>query len=497
MTAGTRRLPHLPLLMAIMSAAIAFVVSGCLWGVVRDSETGNGIGGVTVTYTDSNGNTATAMTESHGLYSFDSAAGPIPSLGPISFEVSKPGYETLTAARTIRYDDNPGATLENLSSFWDVQHFDLVAAAAASVIDTLASSLNFPAGVVYDSEGNLYVSERDSCLVTKIAADTGTKTTIAGTGVCGYTGDGGPATAAEINLPTGLALDRDRYLAIANTGDCRIRMVDLDTNFITTVAGNGGCAFSGDGGPATSAALGLSDVAVPSLFVWSDVAYDEHGNLYIADVFNCRVRKVDTHGTISTVAGSGATGFPCGSFAGDGGPATSARLSSPVAVAVDEDDNIFVAETGNCRVRKVNGHTGNISTVAGNGTCASSGDGGPATAASLAQPRGLAMDAAGNLYISELMFVPVPNPVSCDVRRVDAATGEIETVAGTGTCGFGGDSGPATAAQIDTPADIALSCDGDMAFAETLGGRVRVVSNVSSGGPAPDSDGDGTGNMCE
>ncbi len=163
MTAGTKRPSHLPLLMGIVSAAIALFASGCLWGVVRDSETGNGIAGVSVTYTDSNGNTATATTESHGLYSFDIADGPIPAAGPVSFEVSKTGYETLTAARTVQYNDNPNATLENLSSFWEVQHFDLGAAAAASVIDTLASGLNFPAGVVYDSEGNLYVSERDSC----------------------------------------------------------------------------------------------------------------------------------------------------------------------------------------------------------------------------------------------------------------------------------------------------------------------------------------------
>ncbi len=183
-------------------------------------------------------------------------------------------------------------------------------------------------------------------------------TTTAGTGTCGFSGDGGPANGAQLSAPTGLALDRDRYLAVTDSGNCRVRMVDLDTNFITTVAGNGTCGFMGDGGPATSARIATQDATVPSLFVWSDVAFDRSGNLYIGDVFNCRVRKVDTHGTISTVAGSGATGFACGAFAGDGGPATSARLYHPVSVAVDADSNIFIAELGNCRIRKVSGATG-------------------------------------------------------------------------------------------------------------------------------------------
>jgi len=498
MSAITKRRLLCPL-MALLAITTAFLASGCLWGIVRDADTGDGLAGVTVSYTDANGNTDSTTTNANGLYAFDVATGPIPAVGSATFELSASGYESLTTTRSIQYNDNPGATLANPSSFWEIQHFNLSSETAAGVIDTAALALSFPVGVVYDEDGNLYFSERSPCRVRKVDAGTGAISAVAGTGVCGFSGDGGPPTSAQLSSPAGLALDRHGDLFITDSSNCRIRKVDFGSNTITTVAGNGTCGFSGDGKPATSAQLMLSDVVkVPTQFVWSDVALDADDNLYIADIFNCRVRKVSTGGTISTIAGSGATGFACGAFSGDGGPATSARLYHPVAVAVDDGGDVYVAELGNCRVRVVESGTGAIETVVGNGACTSSGDGGPALSAGLANPRGLAMDAAGDLYISELRFVPASlSWVDCNVRRVDMGTDDISTVAGSDTCGFSGDGDDATDAEINTPADIALSCDGNLAFAEPLNSRLRVVSGISSGGPAPDTDGDGLGYICE
>ena len=487
-------------LLALLTITTAFLASGCLWGFVRDADTDAGLAGVTVSYTDANGNTDSTTTNANGWYAFDVASGPIPAVGSATFHLSAPGYESLTTTRSIQYNDNPGATLANLSSFWEIQSFELASEAAAGVIDTAALALSFPVGVVYDKDGNLYFSERGPCRVRKVDAGTGAISTVAGTGVCGFSGDGGAPASAQLNAPSGLALDRHGDLFITDTANCRIRKVDFGSNTITTVAGNGTCGFTGDGGPATSAQLMLSDVAmVPSIFVWSDIALDTHGNLYIADIFNCRVRKVDAGGTITTIAGSGATGFPCGAFSGDGGPATTARLNGPIAIAVDDGGDVYIAEMGNCRIRVVDSGSGTIQTIAGDGTCTSSGDGGSALSAGLANPRGLAMDAEGDLYLSELRFVITgsPTPMDCSVRRVDMSTGIIDTIAGSGTCGFSGDGDAATDAEINTPADIALSCDGNLAFAEPLNGRLRVVYGVSSGGPAPDTDHDGLGYICE
>ena len=498
MSAITKRRLLYPLT-ALLTITTAFLASGCLWGFVRDADTSDGLAGVTVSYTDANGHTGSTTTNANGLYAFDVATGPIPAVGSATFELSAPGYESLTTTRSIQYHDNPGATLANPSSFWEIQHFNLSSETAAGVIDTAALALSFPVGVVYDEDGDLYFSERSPCRVRKVDAGTGAISAVAGTGVCGFSGDGGPPASAQLNAPSGLALDRHGDLFITDTENCRIRKVDFGSNTITTVAGNGTCGLTGDGGPATSAQLMLSDVAmVPTMFVWSDVALDADDNLYIADIFNCRVRKVDAGGTISTIAGSGATGFTCGAFSGDGGPATAARLSHPIAVAVDDGGDVYVAEMGNCRVRVVESGSGTIQTVVGNGACTSSGDGGPALSASLRHPRGLAMDAQGDLYMSEFDFEGTPlSPVDCNVRRVDMSAGTIDTIAGSGTCGFSGDGDDATSAEINTPADIALSCDGSLAFAEPLDSRLRVVSGISSGGPAPDTDGDGLGYICE
>ena len=217
-----------------------------------------------------------------------------------------------------------------------------------------------------------------------------------------------------------MAVDASGNLYIADTGNNRIRKVSA-TGIITTVAGNGSAGYSGDGGPATSAQLDGPE----------GVAVDGSGNLYIADTCNNRIRKVSATGIITTVAGNGSAGY-----SGDGGPATSAQLSLPAGVAVDGSGNLYIADSGNNRIRKVSA-TGIITTVAGNGSPGYSGDGGPATSAQLNQPAGVAVDASGNLYIADSS--------NNRIRKV-SATGIITTVAGNGFDGYSGDGGPATSA---------------------------------------------------
>src|ERR1019366_9345320 len=206
----------------------------------------------------------------------------------------------------------------------------------------------------------------------------GVITTVAGNGTSGNIGDNGPATGAQLNYPTGVAVDSAGNLYIADQYNHRIRKVS--NGVITTVAGSGTAGFSGDNGPATSA----------QLYYPAGVAVDAAGNLYIADQYNHRIRKV-SNGVITTVAGSGTAGF-----SGDNGPATSAQLSGPGGVAADSAGNLYIADTSNYRIRKVS--NGVITTAAGGG---SGGDNGPATSAQLNYPAGVAVDSAGNLYIAD------------------------------------------------------------------------------------------------
>ena len=223
---------------------------------------------------------------------------------------------------------------------------------------------------------------------------------------------------------------------------------------ITTVAGTGGVpGFNSDGIAATSAQLNTP----------YGVAVDAMGNFYIADTVNDRIRKVTPAGIISTVAGGG-------SAFGEGGQATSAQLSFPSGVAVDAADNLYIADTGNHRIRKVDVSTGFINTVAGT-AFGFSGDGGPATSAQLDSPRGVAVDGAGNLLIADRN--------NHRIRKVDVSTGNISTVAGTLTFGFSGDGGPATSAQLDGPVGVAFDGAGNPFIADTQNNRIRKVSVVN------------------
>jgi sugar lactone lactonase YvrE len=286
----------------------------------------------------------------------------------------------------------------------------------------------------------------------------GTILTIAGTGQAGFSGDSGPAAKAAIYYPFVLAFDSagNLYFATANSetpyGN-RIRRIS-PTGIITTVAGSGKGAFAGDGGPATSAGMTPLTVTV-----------DGADNLYIADYFNNRIRKVSPSGIITTVAGGGnpADGL------GDGGPATSARLSLPSGVAVDASGNLLIADSGNNRVRMVT-PAGTISTFAGTGQAGFAGDGGPATAAQLNAPNAPVVDNAGRIFFTDLGNHRV---------RMVGPDGTIHTVAGGGNPADGvGDGGLATDAHLDLPEQIALDGAGNLFIADNHGCRIRRVGPV-------------------
>ena len=285
--------------------------------------------------------------------------------------------------------------------------------------------------------------------------------TVAGGGI----GDGGPAVEAGLSFPVGVAVDGSGNLFIADRGKHRIRRVD-PAGTITTVAGTGEGGFSGDGGPAVEAAL----------FVAAGVAVDGSGNLFIADSWNRRIRRVDPAGTITTVAGTGER-----SFSGDGGPAVEAGLSFPVGVAVDGSGNLFIADYGNHRIRRVD-PAGTITTIAGTGEEGFSGDGGPAVEAALSFPAGVAVDGSGNLFISDSR--------NHRIRRVDPA-GTITTVAGTGERSFSGDGGPAVEAGLSFPVGVAVDGSGNLFIAD------RVQAAASAGWtrrePSPPSPVPGSG----
>ena len=304
-------------------------------------------------------------------------------------------------------------------------------------------------GVAVDSAGNLYIADTRNRRIRKIDS-TGTITTIAGTGEVGFSGDGGPAAAARLTFPYGVAVDSAGNVYIADTGNQRIRKVD-STGTITTITGTGEVGFSGDGGPAVEAELRNP----------YGVAVDSAGNVYIADTGNQRIRKVDSTGTITTITGTGEVGF-----SGDGGPAVEAELRSPRGVAVDSAGNVYIADVSDRRIRKVDS-TGTITTIAGTGEVGFSGDGGPAVEAELRSPRGVAVDSAGNVYIAD--------SIDHRIRKVDS-TGTITTIAGTGEFGFSGDGGLAAAARLSFPYGVAVDSVGNLYIADTLNRRIRKLT---------------------
>ena len=286
-----------------------------------------------------------------------------------------------------------------------------------------------------DASGNLYFADYCNMRVRKVDAATGIITTLAGTGVAGFNGDSQPATSAQLYYPAGVALDASGNLYIAEYFNHRVRKVDAATGIITTVAGTGISGWNGDNQPATSAQLsGPVGVAV-----------DASGNLYIADRGNELIRKVNTAGIITTVA-----------------------FSPSEDVAVDASGNVYIADYPGHLVLKMDATTGTISTVAGTGVAGFNGDNQPATSAQLNGPTGLAVDASGNLYIVDYN--------DSRVRRVDAATGIITAVAGTGDAGFNGDNQPATSAQLNLPVGVAVNASGNVYITDAFNARIRKVA---------------------
>jgi sugar lactone lactonase YvrE len=324
------------------------------------------------------------------------------------------------------------------------------------------------AGIALDTSGNLYISDYANHRVRKVTP-AGVVETVAGTGSPGYSGDGGQATAAQLRYPNGIVIDPAGNLYIADEFNHRVRKVNRNGE-ISTVAGTGTVGSSGDNGPATAADLN-QPVAL---------ALDTSQNLFIAEYEGHRIRRV-AGSTITTVAGNGSEGF-----SGDGGLAVAARLSHPFGIAIDVDKNLYIADRLNQRIRKVAPPLGIITTMVGNGTAGYNGDGTALTGLRLNWPSGLAVDSANNIFIADMY--------NHRIRKI--ALSFLTTVAGNGTMGFGGDSGPATAAFLSSPTGIAFDNGGNLFFVDTGNNRVRritpggVISTVAgSGTQGPRGDG--------
>lgn len=313
-----------------------------------------------------------------------------------------------------------------------------------------AAQMNQPLVLARDAAGNVYIGEGNGNKIRKVTP-AGIISTIAGnSGTFGWSGDGGPATAAEFFGAHGIAFDAAGNLFVADFGNHVIRKINT-SGIISTVAGAGGVSgYSGDGGPATAAKFNHP----------RDVKFDAAGNMYICDWSNNAIRKISTSGIVTTIAGTGVAGY-----SGDGGTATAAQMNLPYRVAFDAVGNLFFIDGDNHCVRKIN-TSGIISTVVGNGTSGFSGDGGIATAALLNIPTALTFDAAGNMYIADRG--------NGRIRKVNTS-GIISTVVGTGAPFETGDGGPATAATINRPFDVMFDPSNNMYIADINGHTVRKV----------------------
>jgi len=361
-------------------------------------------------------------------------------------------------------------------------------------------------GITLDKKGNVYITMREHNIISRIDTK-GMMTRYAGSGESGFSGDGGPAIKANFKTPAGLAFDPEGNLYIADRENHRVRKLDTSGN-ISTFAGIGKAGFSGDGGPAVSAKLNLP----------SGLATDEKGNLYISDRSNDRIRVVDKKGVIRTYAGSGVAGFQ-----GDAGPALKAQLDKPFGIALDEAENLYIADRNNNRVRKVSPE-GIITTVAGDGGFFFMGDNGPAYRASVAAPTGVAVDKKGNLYIADRnnnrirlvdklgmirtvagtgqqdyngesetaretnLYLPFGLTVDSNdnllvidrshyrIRRIDPKSGKVETIAGNGLKLFAGDGGPATGATLSFPHGMFVDKNDNLIFSDKGHYRIRKIT---------------------
>jgi len=383
--------------------------------------------------------------------------------------------------------------------------------------------LNSPSGLAFDSSGGLLIADQNGNQIRRVDPSTGLISTVAGTSFYGVGGDGGPAINAQLYSPADLFMTSSSVLLIADFANFRVRALTTKGNLIT-IAGNGNYGYSGDNGVATDANLSAPDGVAPdaagnlnicdsfanrvrtvsqfgiisltagtgtpgfggdggpassAMLVDCDgIATDSSGNIYVADTRNRRIRKINSAGTISTVAGNGTSGF-----AGDGGQAPSAELAAPQGVAVDSKGNLYIADTGNNRIRKVS--SGIIATIAGNGLAGySGGEGLPATTATLNAPSRVTVDSAGTVYFSD---------TGNNVVRSITTDGDIHTVAGNARAGFSGDGGPATFAMLNNPNGLAIDSTGGLLIADTGNLRIRRVDPV--GGTISTIAGNGTNSV--
>jgi len=316
------------------------------------------------------------------------------------------------------------------------------------------AGLNQPFDVALDRQGNLYFAEAVNHCVRRVERGGGIITTVAGTGKAGYSGDGGPAVEAELHSPYGIALDAANNLYIVDRLNACIRVVEAATGIIRTLAGTGQPGYAGDGGSAQQAQFQEPN----------DIALDGSGRAYIADVRDHRVRVVDlATGFITTFAGTGG-----GGSCGDGGLASQAALLGPRALAFGSAGDLYICLRNDHKVRKVDMHTGRISTVAGTGGKGYSGDAGPALQATFNGPKEIAIDARDNIFL-------VDTENHC-IRRIDAASGLVTSVAGTGQAGGEGDGGPATSATLKRPHGACMDAAGNLYIGDSENHRIRFVA---------------------
>ena len=327
-----------------------------------------------------------------------------------------------------------------------------------------SAELNYPTGIAFDSSGNLYIADHINHRIRKVDTS-GNITTIAGNGTLGDTGDSSAATSAELDSPCGVAVDSSGNVYIADTLNHVIRKVAGGT--ITTFAGDQslGSGYTGDTAAATAAQL---DAPV-------GIVVDSAGNVWIADTGNSVIREVTTDGNINTIVGNSYA-----DYGGDGGTAIACSLNHPLGLALDAAGNMYIADQLNQRIRMVAATKGVISTtsiittVAGNGILGSKGSGDLAIDAGLSDPSWVAVDSAGNLFITDL--------VNNIVRRVAAADGTIATVAGNGLFGVYGDGGPALQAAITFPLSVAVNAAGKVYIAQGENNVIRVLTPVATTG---------------
>ena len=320
--------------------------------------------------------------------------------------------------------------------------------------------LRDPVDLAFDAAGNLYIAESSGSRILKVDPS-GILAVVAGTGRSGFSGDGGPASEAQLNGASAIAVGPDGNLYIADMFNLRIRMVDRN-GIIATIAGTGEPGFLGDGGPATQAQFRQP----------MGMALDPEGNLYVWDEGNLRIRMVDPNGTMATVAGIGKDGF-----SPDGTPATELLMRGsaehvPIGLAFDPVGTLHFTDFAHSRIRMIDPN-GLVQTVAGNGENEFSGDGGPATEAGINLPTSIAFDANGNLYIATHSHGS--REKGNRIRMVDR-NGIITTIAGTEMAGYSGDGGPATEADLNLPTDVAIGPDGDLYIADGFNDRVRKVT---------------------